>query len=57
MEDVRARMPKYTERPDFEDLVEAAKEIERQIQENLDIDVSEISDESVRKYFESALEI
>jgi len=40
-------MPKYTSRPDFNDLVSATLEIEKQIQENLDVPVSEISDQSV----------
>jgi len=45
--DVRKRMPKYTSRPDFEDLVSACKEIEKQIQDNLDIAVSEINDQAI----------
>ena len=47
LDDVRKRMPKYTSRPDFNDLVSATLEIEKQIQENLDVPVSEISDQSV----------
>lgn len=47
-EDVRKRYnPVYTERPDFEDLVEACRKIEKEIQENLDISVNEIDDEMV----------
>jgi len=47
LNDVRERMPKYTNRPDFEELVDACVEIEKQIQENLDIPVSEINERNV----------
>lgn len=47
LSDVRERMPKYTSRPDFEDLVSACLEIGQQVQSNLDIDVSKITDESI----------
>ena len=43
LSDVSARMPKYTSRPDFEDLVSACRETEQQIQTNLDLYVSEIT--------------
>lgn len=46
--DVRGRMPKYTSRPDFEDLVSACRDIEKQIQNNLDISVSEITNETIK---------
>ena len=58
LSDVRGRMPKYTSRPDFEDLVSACREIEDQIQKALDIQVSEINnsviklDKSILKNFE-----
>ncbi len=55
--DVRARMPKYTSRPDFEDLVAAGREIEGQLQRNLNIPVSEISDDSVKIDTESLLNL
>lgn len=45
--DVKERLPKYTNRSDFEDLVTAAKNIETEIQGNLAISVSEIDKESV----------
>lgn len=45
--DVRERMPKYTSRTDFEDLVEACREVERQIQEYLNVPVSEINDDTI----------
>jgi hypothetical protein len=48
--DIRARMPKYTERSDFEDLVAACQEIEKQIRENLDVPVSEINNTSISKF-------
>lgn len=48
LSDVRGRMPKYTSRPDFEDLVSACREIEKQIQNNLDIPVSEITSETTK---------
>jgi hypothetical protein len=44
LHDIRERMPKYSERPDFEDLVAASKENERQIQENIDMSLGEIKD-------------
>lgn len=47
--DVRKRMPKYAARPDFEDLVGAGREIERQIQQNLRVPVSRINNVSVNK--------
>lgn len=45
--DVRNRMPKYTNRPDFEELVNSCREIETQIQKNLKIDVNEIKDDAI----------
>jgi hypothetical protein len=47
LEDVRNRMPKYTSRPDFKDLVEACRQIENQLQQNLDVPVVEINNDSV----------
>ncbi len=48
LSDVRGRMPKYTSRPDFEDLVSACRDIEKQIQKNLDILTSEITDKTAK---------
>lgn len=48
MADVRNRMPKYTQRPDFEDLVAACRQIESQIQANLTVPVSEITNETIK---------
>lgn len=47
--DVRNRMPKYTSRPDFEDLVSACKQIENQIKDNLDISVDDINNNAVNE--------
>lgn len=47
VEDIRKRMPKYVARPDFEDLCNACKEIEKQIQANLTVVLSEIKDENI----------
>lgn len=47
LDDVRDRMPKYTSRPDFPDLVAACVEIEKQIAANLNVSVSEINDANV----------
>ena len=55
--DVKARMPKYTSRSDFEDLVAAGREIEKQLQQNLNVPVSEINDGSVKIDTESFLDL
>lgn len=47
LQDVRERMPKYANRPDFEELLAANRAIEKEIQENSDVPVSQISDETV----------
>lgn len=44
------RILKYTSRPDFEDLVEACREIERQIQGNLSLSVARINNKSIIKF-------
>jgi hypothetical protein len=45
--DIRKRYnPEYTSRPDFDDLIDACREIEKEIQENLDIPINEITDEA-----------
>ncbi len=43
--DIKERMPKYVNRPDFRELLKACEDIESQIQENLDVSVSEINNE------------
>ena len=45
--DIKERMPKYTSRPDFNDLIEACRRVERQIQENLNVPVSEINNDTI----------
>lgn len=50
LSDVRNRMPKYTNRSDFEDLVKASREVERQIQEKLKISLSSIDDNSIKTF-------
>ncbi|MFH0969587.1 MAG: HD domain-containing protein [Patescibacteria group bacterium] len=41
-DDIRKRMPKYTSRPNFERLLDACRNIEKQIQEQIDVPISEI---------------
>lgn len=53
--DIRDRMLKYFERVESLELLEAIKQLERQIQKNLNVSVSEISDESIRQYREKLL--
>ena len=45
--DVRQRMPWYANRPDFDTLIKAAKDIESQIQKNMDVTVDDITDASI----------
>jgi len=54
MQDVRNRMPKYTSRPDFEDLVHACKDLELQLQSNLSKSVFEINDKVINKFISKA---
>ncbi len=42
LSDVRNRMPQYTNRPDFEDLLNAARDIERQIADKLNAKINDI---------------
>ncbi len=42
LSDVRSRMPQYTKRPDFEDLLSAARNIENQLIRSLDRSINEI---------------
>lgn len=48
--DVRNRMPKYTSRPDFEDLVNACREVEVQLQKHTNIPLSDVSNETIAPY-------
>lgn len=54
LSDVRNRMPKYTSRPDFEDLIGASKDIETQIQENVGILLSSINNETIAPFISEA---
>lgn len=57
LNDVKERMPKYTSRPDFEELVEACRTIEKQLQQNLDVPISDIKNESVSFDVKELLEL
>ena len=46
--DTLDRAPKYANRPDFEDLCNASREVEKQIQENLDVPVDQITSNSIK---------
>jgi len=48
--DVRSRMPKYTNRPDFEDLVNSSREIEKQIQEKVSVALSSVDSKTITPY-------
>lgn len=48
LNDIKDRIPKYNNRSDFNDLVEACKSIEKQIQSQLNIPVNEISDKTTK---------
>lgn len=54
IKDVRERMSKYTSRPDFEELVDACRQIELQIQHNISVPVYQINDESITKFVSNA---
>lgn len=56
-QDIRERMPKYTSRPDFENLLDTARKIEEQIQEKLDVSVLEINNQSIQIKNEELLEL
>lgn len=57
--DVKNRMTKYTSRPDFNELIEACRQIEKQIQKNIRVNVDEITKENmsvdVKKLLQLAL--
>jgi len=46
--DIRHRLLKYAARADFENLVEACRDIEKQIQEKVNVPLKQISEESVK---------
>ena len=45
--DIKGRMPKYTSRPDFEELLDACRSIEKQLLPNIDVPANEINDRNV----------
>jgi len=47
LDEVLNRLDKYKNRPDLPDLVQACKDIERQIQENLSVNISQITDAAI----------
>lgn len=49
IEDVKNRMPQYTERKDFPQIVETIRTLEKQIQKNLNIPPLEITNEAIQK--------
>ncbi len=57
MDDIAKRLPKYGLRPDFQELVDACHEIERQIQANIDVSILDITDRSVESNPHAFLEI
>ena len=46
--DTKERAPKYANRPDFEELCDSSREVEKQIQENLNNPVDQINKNSVK---------
>lgn len=48
-EDIKKRLLKYSERLDFPDLINACKDIEKQIQKNINIKINQITEESISK--------
>ena len=55
LSDIRNRMPKYTTRPDFEDLINACREVEKQLQEKVSIPLVNINDDLVNIHLSKAL--
>ena len=54
LSDVRNRMPKYTSRPDFEDLVSASRDVETQIQKSVSVPLSAINNETIAIFISEA---
>lgn len=55
--DILERMPKYSSRPDINDLFDACRKIEKQIQSNIDISLEGINPESTQSGDEDLLDI
>jgi hypothetical protein len=53
LEELIKRSTRYSRRPDFPELIEAARNIEKQIQEKVNFPLSEISDDSVKNTAEN----
>jgi len=53
LEELRKRSSHYSSRPDYPELVEAVRIIEKQIQEKVSITLAEISNESIRSITEN----
>lgn len=49
--DIKNRMPKYSSRPDFGDLVSACHKVENQLQERTNFQLPDISEEMVKSKF------
>lgn len=47
--DIVDRMPKYSNRPDIDDLFNACREIENSIQQNVNIDLGSITEKTIEK--------
>ncbi|MFA7300813.1 MAG: hypothetical protein WC069_00685 [Candidatus Shapirobacteria bacterium] len=54
LSDVRNRMPKYTSRPDFEDLIGASRDIETQIQKSVSISLPSVNNETIVPFISEA---
>lgn len=54
--DIRQRLPKYASRPDFEYIVGACREIEKQAQKRVNVSLEQINKESLRMDSQSLLE-
>jgi hypothetical protein len=55
--DIKARMPKYTERPDFPQLINSAYEVEKQIQDALNVPLTQLADGCAQISKEQFLEL
>jgi len=53
LEELIKRSIRYSSRPDYPELIEAARDIEKQIQEKVAVPLSEISDDSIKNVFEN----
>jgi len=56
-QDMMSRMPQYNKRPDIEDLFQACREIEKQIQNNVNVSLATINAKSIKEKNENLLNI